>query len=86
MAKSIKNIRLENQLIEKIQGMADCEYQGNFTAAMECLINQAISARSVDERVKWIMYSAAKQSIADEDLSEKDYHKFITKLTDALHI
>lgn len=86
MAKTIKNIRLENSLIESVSELAAAEYEGNFTAAIEDLINQALITRSIDDRAKWMMYGAAKQSIVGEDLDEREYHKFITKITDALHI
>ena len=86
MAKTVKNIRLENSLIDQVSALADLEYEGNFTAAMEDLISQSLVARSIEERTKWMMYSAAKQSVSDEELTEKEYHQFITKITDALHI
>lgn len=86
MAKTVKNIRLENGLIEAVSELAQAEYEGNFTAAIEDLINQSLVTRSIDDRAKWMMYSAAKQSIAEEYLEEKEYHKFITMITDALHI
>ena len=86
MAKTVKNIRLDNMLIGRIAEIADAEYQGNFTATIECLLNQSIVTRSVDDKTKWSMYSAAKQGLADRSLDEKDYHNFITTLTTALHV
>jgi len=86
MAKTVKNIRLENSLIDQVSALADLEYEGNFTAAMEGLISQSLAARTIEERTKWLMYSAAKQSISGDDLTEKEYHQFITKITEALHI
>ena len=85
MAKTVKNIRLENGLIERVATIAESEYQGNFTAAMESLINQAALIRGLSMQTRWTMYDCVKQS--EYDRTEKETgNPNVRQLIDALHI
>lgn len=85
MAKTVKNIRLENSLIEKVSLIAESEYEGNFTAAMESLINQAALIRDLNIQTRWAMYDCVKQS--EYDRTEKETgNPNVRQLIDALHI
>lgn len=77
MAKQSRTFRLEESCIEAIQHIADKEFNGNSTAAIESLCNQASLMRSVDDRVRHMMYDTAKREI--------DYTQART-IVDALHI
>lgn len=61
MAKILKPTRFEEELINKIQAVADEDHSGNYTAALESLAKQALSMRSVDEDVRWKLYSGGKR-------------------------
>lgn len=85
MAKTVKNIRLENSLIRKVSLVADEFNDGNFTAAIESLINQALLMRELDLQTRWNMYDSVKQS--EYDRTEKETgNPNVRHLIDALHI
>lgn len=85
MAKTIKNIRLENSLIERIHEIAKDDHDGNFTAAIESLINQSILMRGLMVQTRWNMYDSVKQS--EYDRTEKETgNPNVRQLIDALHI
>lgn len=85
MAKTIKNIRLDNTLIEKISEVANTDHDGNFTAAIESLIGQSILMRGLDIKTRWSMYDSVKQY--EYDRTEKETgNPNVRQLIDALHI
>lgn len=85
MAKTVKNIRLDNTIIRKVSVIAEDEHEGNFTAAMESLINQALLMRGLDMQTRWNMYDRVKQS--EYDRTEKETgNPNVRHLIDALHI
>lgn len=81
MAKILKPTRFEEELITQIQKIADDEHSGNYTAALESLAKQALSMRSVDEDVRWKMYSGGKR-FCDGFYDDK----LTRKIIDGLHI
>lgn len=81
MAKVLKPTRFEESLIAEIQEIADRDHSGNYTAALESLAKQALSMRSVDEDVRWKLYSGGKRHCGggyDDRLTRK--------IIDGLHI
>jgi DNA polymerase III delta prime subunit len=86
MAKILKQTRLESDLIDEITKIAETGYDGNFTAAVESLLEQSISMRSLPEQVRWQMYSGAKRLGALSDLEEREYVSMLGKMTDSLYI
>jgi hypothetical protein len=86
MAKIVKPIRFEQELIDKIQSIADVEHSGNYTAALESLAVQAIALRDIDERARWMMYSGSKRLGAFNNLDEREYMNLTKKMTKALDI
>lgn len=81
MAKILKPIRFEEGLIKEIQDIADTDHSGNYTAALEGIVKQALAMRSVDERVRWHLYSEGKKKCGQlyDD-------KMTRKIIDGLHI
>jgi hypothetical protein len=60
MAKVVKTVRIEETLLEKLGSIADLEFGGNATAALEAFIEQASALRSFSEQERWAIYSVAK--------------------------
>lgn len=85
MAKTVKNIRLDNELISKITAIAERDHHGNFTAAIESLANQAILIRGLDTLTRWSMYDSVKQSEYERTEAETGTPN-VRQLIDALHI
>ncbi|MGL5669068.1 MAG: hypothetical protein ACRDD9_23445 [Shewanella sp.] len=56
--KIAKTYRLEESAIEMIEKVAADEFSGNYTAALESMINQAYRMRQVDIREREVMYSS----------------------------
>jgi len=77
MAKKAKFLTLSEDVINTVSGIAETEFSGNFTAAIESLCNQSALMRSIDERVRHLMYDAAKPEID---------HTRARAIVDALHI
>lgn len=77
MAKTSRTYRLDNEILGMIQKIADDEFDGNSTAAIESMCNQSAMMRSVDDRIRHIMYSSAKNEVD---------HTEARTLIDALHI
>jgi len=67
MAKKLINVRLEQSQIDMINTESEKNYDGNNTAAIESMLNQSESMRSIPESVRWAMYSAAKNTDWYED-------------------
>jgi hypothetical protein len=79
-------MRIDEGIKEAVKRMADSDYQGNFTAAIECLLSQSLRLRDVEVNTRWAMYSAAKNAHAHLPMSDQEYNEFIRKLTDGLFI
>ena len=87
MAKVVKTVRIEESLIEKLNEVADVEFGGNATAALEAFISQAIAVRTIPECVRWGIYSKSKeQMLSDMDIERgsRAEHVAINNLTTAL--
>ena len=77
MAKQSKTYRLDDSCLDAIQSIADKEFDGNSTAAIESLCNQASLMRTIDDRIRHMMYDVAKVEID---------HTQARSIVDALHI
>jgi len=72
--KLAKTYKIEESTIEMIKEIADLDYAGNLTAAVEGLIQQSYLMRSIDESCRWAMYSAAKEHNGGfEEKSTRNY-------------
>jgi hypothetical protein len=85
MAKKIKQMRFSAETIERINGIAEQDHDGNFTAAVESLIHQSLVTRSLDQSVRWHMYEGAKKVMADQ-YDEKNYANLIRDSLQSLHL
>ena len=81
MAKKLKNLRIEEDKIKAIQKIADVEHEGNFTAAVERLLNQSLSMRGICERDRWEMYSSVSSLYKTSGTLDQ-----LRPLLDGLHI
>jgi hypothetical protein len=79
-------MRIGKELRESVKDLADSEFDGNFTAAVESLLGQSLRLRSVEINTRWAMYSAAKNANAHLPMSDQQYNEFIRTLTDGLFI
>ncbi len=82
MAKVLKGCKLSESQIEDIQSVADTRFDGNFTAAIELLSKIGADVLSIEEDVRWGLYSGIKKSMpraASDD-------KLMRKIVDALYI
>lgn len=86
MSKQIVHMRIEKELRESVKDLADSEFDGNFTAAVESLLGQSLRLRTVETNTRWAMYSAAKNANAHIPMSDQQYNEFIRTLTDGLFI
>jgi hypothetical protein len=86
MSKQIVHMRIEKELRESVKDLADSEFDGNFTAAVESLLGQSLRLRAVETNTRWAMYSAAKNANAHIPMSDQQYNEFIRTLTDGLYI
>lgn len=86
MSKKIVNVRLDKEIKSAVKSLADDEYEGNFTAAVECLLAQSLRMRLIDINTRWAMYSAAKNHNSKVIMDDQQYNSFIRKLTDGLFI
>lgn len=84
MTKEIVHMRMDSAIRNSVKEIAEADYNGVFTAAIESLLNQAITMRSIDQQKRWTMYSAAKNS--EHQDSDKEHMKFIRSLVDGLHL
>jgi hypothetical protein len=85
MAKVLKQLRLEGDLIEQVQAIAEEHYGGNFTATIESLVAQSIKVRDLPVSTRWNMYDSVKQS--EYARTEKETgNPNVRQLIDALHI
>ena len=62
MAKSLKQVRLEEKMIEQIQAVADESFDGNFTAALiDCALS-GVNMRLIPEHVRWEMKDGMRRT------------------------
>ena len=78
-------MRLENSVIDQVQSIANEDHDGNFTAAMESIINQALAMRGVNVVLRWQMYDSVKQHEYERTEKESGQPN-VRQLIDALHI
>lgn len=63
MAKVVKTVRIEEDLVEKLNEIAKAEFDGNATAALEAFIEQGIALREFTEQERWYMYTKSKSVV-----------------------
>ena len=89
MAKVVKTVRIEESLIDAVNKIADKEFNGNATAALEACMEQAIALRKIPENVRWGIYSNSNQQMLDDldvERGTKEEFEAIRSLTKALWI
>ena len=89
MAKVVKTVRIEESLIDAVNKIADQEFSGNATAALEACMEQAIALRKIPENVRWGIYSNSNQQMLDDldvERGTKEEFEAIRSLTKALWI
>lgn len=79
MPKLTKTYRIEESCLNKTKAVADSEFDGNFTAALESLINQACLLRELDIQQRHVMYDSVKSECYPDPGN-------VRNLIDALHI
>lgn len=79
MPKVTKTYRIEESCLDEVQKVADSEFDGNFTAALESLINQACLLRGMDIKQRHVMFDSVKSECYPEPGN-------VRNLIDALHI
>lgn len=68
--KLSKTYRLEEMVIEMVEKVAEAEFSGNYTAAIEGMLTQAFSMRQVGIRDREVMYAAWSRSNKSNSPSE----------------
>lgn len=89
MAKIVKTVRIEESLIEKLTSIADSEFEGNQTAALEAFIKQAVALRAYSVEDRWDMFSSYRRFKADNgshDLYDRESVERTKNLSDLLWI
>ena len=89
MAKVVKSVRIEESLFDDLTKIADSEFGGNATAALEACVSQAVALRKIPENVRWGIYSNSNQQMLDDlsvERGTKDEYEAIRSLTKALWI
>lgn len=89
MAKVVKTVRIEESLVEKLGDIAEQEFGGNATAALEAIIGQAADLRVIPEVVRWSVYSKVNEQILSEmgvQRGTQEEYKLIRSITSALGI
>ena len=66
MAKIVRTNRIEESLIDELSKIAELEFDGNSTAALEACLEQAIAMRKISEQERWRIYSGLKQRFIDD--------------------
>lgn len=84
MSKQIVHMRLDSEIRSAVKDFSETEFDGNFTAAMEKLLDQSLRMRLLDDRIRWEMYGAAKRAISDVCMNERQYKDFIDTVADGL--
>lgn len=89
MAKVVRTHRIEESLLDELSKIADAEFNGNATAALEACIEQAIALRKIPENVRWGIYSNSNQKMLDDlavERGTKEEFEAVRYLTKALWI
>lgn len=85
MAKLIKQVRLDKDVINAVAAVAEADHSGNFTAAVESLLNQSLLMRCIDVQTRLKMYDHVKQSEYARTKADCGAAN-VRQLIDALHI
>lgn len=89
MAKVVKSVRIEESLFDELTKIADSEFGGNATAALEACVSQAVALRKIPENVRWGIYSNSNQQMLDDldiERGTKGEYDAIRSLTTSLWI
>ena len=89
MAKVVKTVRIEESLVEKLAKIADAEFEGNATAALEAFIEQGVALREFSEQERWFIYSKSNSVVHHFSKTERgsfEEANRIRSLTSALWI
>ena len=71
MAKVVKTVRIEEALVEKLAEIADKEFSGNATAALEAFIEQGVALREFTEQERWFIYSKSNSVVHHYSKTER---------------
>ena len=82
MAKILKQVRIEEIMIEEIQNIANEDFEGNFTAALLDCANAGINMRKIPEDVR----EAMKSGMHQYDFAGEFYKDNTRVVIDALQI
>ncbi|AHK11852.1 hypothetical protein S349_62 [Shewanella sp. phage 3/49] len=82
MAKLLKHVRLEEKMIVDIQSIADCDFDGNFTAALLDCASAGINMRKIPDEVR----NAMKSGMMHYEFAADFYHDNARVVIDALQI
>lgn len=82
MAKVLKQVRLEEKMIEQIQAIADTDFDGNFTAALIDCAMSGVNMRLIPEDVR----NAMKSGMIRYQFASDFYHENGRVVIDALQI
>lgn len=82
MAKSLKQVRLEEKMICDIQAIADESFDGNFTAALIDCVTCGVNMRKIPEDVR----NAMKSGMIQYPFANDFYHDNGRVVIDALQI
>jgi len=85
MAKLIKQVRLDKNMINAVSAIADSDHSGNFTAAIESLLNQSLLMRQIEIETRLRMYDHVKKSEYERTQKINGVAN-VRQLIDALHI
>lgn len=82
MAKTLKQVRIEDSMIDQIQAIADTDFDGNFTAALIDCASAGINMRKIPEDVR----NAMKSGMIQYPFANDFYHDNARVVIDALQI
>lgn len=82
MAKALKQVRVEESMIEEIQKIADEDFDGNFTAALLDCASAGVNMRKVPEHVREEMKSGMRRT----ECGQNFYNENPRIVVDALQI
>lgn len=71
MAKVAKSVRIEESLIESLAEIAESEFGGNMTEALESFIEQGIALRKFTEQERWFIYTKSKAVVYQYSKTER---------------
>lgn len=89
MAKVTKTWRVEDSLLEKLSDIANEEFDGNVTAALEAFLEQGVALRTFTEQERWFIYSKSNSVVHQYSKTERgsfEEAQRIRSLTTALWV